>query len=76
MFLTVLFGGLAALLMIVSAVSWFRLRSIKLGLLCIAFCLFIGKAVLLLSGWLHQDLEAILIDVGVIILLYGSVVKS
>jgi len=76
LFLAVVMAGLAGLLLFVAFVSWWRLRTLKFGLVGAAFIGFFIKALLLLLSLIVQDTTAVMIDCGILILLYFAVVKK
>jgi hypothetical protein len=76
LFLTVVMAGLAALLLIVSFISGYRLRSTKLALVGLAFVAFLIKALLLILEYITQDEKAVIIDFVILVLLYFAVIKK
>jgi hypothetical protein len=69
-------AGLAGLLVLVSFVSWYRLRSLKLALVGCAFLTFLIKAALLLLNILPQDIRSVVIDFIILVLLYFAIIKK
>ena len=69
-------AGLTGLLLLVSFVSWYRLKNMKLAIVGLAFLVFFVKALLLVFEIIVQDEKAIIIDFIVVILLYFAVVKK
>jgi hypothetical protein len=68
-------AGLAALLAAVSAISYARVRDLKLGLLTTAFVLFVVKGALLLAGMVEQSTGLIALDLCIIVFLYLATAK-
>ena len=68
-------AGFSFLLGIVSLLSFYRLRNIKLGFVSIAFFIFFIKAILLIFEVISQDRNSIIIDVIIILMLYFSIAK-
>jgi len=62
--------------LLVSFVSWYRLKNMKLAIVGLAFLVFFVKALLLVFEIIVQDEKAIIIDFIVVILLYFAVVKK
>lgn len=73
--LSVLIGGLSALLCFVSFLSWYRIRSVKVLLAGCAFLVFTVKSILMMLGIITQDEKAIALDFVILVLLYISIVK-
>jgi len=67
--------GLSFLLMLVSAVSYSRIRDIKMLFLVAAFSLFFVKGIFLLADAAHQSLILIMFDLLIIVSLYLTVVR-
>lgn len=67
--------GLSFLLMLVSAVSYSRIRDIKMLFLVAAFSLFFVKGIFLLADAAHQSLILIMFDLLIIVFLYLTVVR-
>ncbi len=67
--------GLSFLLLMVSVVSYMRIRDIKMVFLIIAFLLFLVKGVLLLTDTTQQSLSLIVLDLIILISLYVTVAK-
>ena len=76
LFLTIIMAGLSGLILLVSFVSWYRIRAVKLVIVSLAFSAFFIKAVLLIFEFIVQDEKSIVIDSIIIILLYLAVVKK
>ena len=76
LFLLIIMTGLSALLLLVSFVSWYRLRSIKLGLVSFAFVAFFVKAILQMFEIITPDEKAVAIDFIILVLLYLAVTKK
>jgi len=76
LFLNIIMAGLAGLLFLVSCISWYRIRSLKIALVSLAFAGFFIKAILLIFRILLQDEKAVVIDSIILILLYFSIIKK
>ena len=76
LFLNILMAGLAGLLLLVSCISWYRIRSLKLAFVSLAFVGFFIKAILLIFSIIIQDEKAVIIDSIILILLYFSIIKK
>ncbi|HDM25398.1 MAG TPA: hypothetical protein ENG24_02240 [Thermoplasmatales archaeon] len=82
LFLTVVMTGLSALLLMVSMVSSYRLRNVKLMLISIAFiCFFIKGLILCLQMLLdfeiiRQNNIVLVFDLAVITALYFAAIKD
>lgn len=76
MFLEGSIAGLALLLTVVAVASWKRARSKRAGVLALAFAAFLAKGVLLLTGVIEQGSVPSAIDLGVLALLYGSLLTG
>jgi len=67
--------GLSFLLMLVSVVSYLRIKDIKMLFLVAAFSLFFVKGIFLLAEVAHQSLILIVFDLLIIVSLYLTVVR-
>jgi len=67
--------GLSFLLMLVSVVSYLRIKDIKMLFLVAAFSLFFVKGIFLLAEAAHQSLILIVFDLLIIVFLYLTVVR-
>jgi hypothetical protein len=76
LFLEIVMTGLAGLLFLVSSVSWYRLKALKLGLISLAFFLLMCKGFLLIFEVIKEDSFAVFIDVFIVIVLYFSMIKK
>jgi hypothetical protein len=75
LFSSIIMAGLSGLLMAVSAVSFARVRNVKLVLLTAAFALFVVKGILLLLEVVEQSTGLIALDLCVIVFLYLATAK-
>jgi hypothetical protein len=80
MFLRVGIAGLALLLLLVSVVSFARVRSTKLGLLALAFALFAAKGLLLVLEGFGRPVDlgttaSLGLAFAALVLLYVAVVR-
>jgi len=76
LFLSIIIAGLSLLLFIVSAIAFYRLRATKLLIINLAFLGFIIKGVLLTLEFISQSRIGLIIDLGIIVLLYFAVIKK
>jgi len=76
LFLSIVITGLSALLFVVSAASFYRLRATKLLIINLAFLAFIIKGFLQIFEFITQTRIGLILDLVVIILLYFAVVKK
>ena len=76
LFLTIIMAGLSGLILIVSFISWYRIRTAKLAIVGLAFIAFFIKAILLIFELISQDEKSIIIDSLIIVLLYFAVIKK
>jgi len=67
--------GLSFLLLLVSAVSYSRIRDSKMLFLMVAFLVFMVKGMLLVADVVSQSLVLIALDLVIIVSLYLTVVK-
>jgi len=67
--------GLSFLLLLVSAVSYLRIRDSKMLFLMVAFLVFMVKGMLLVADVVSQSLVLIALDLVIIVSLYLTVVK-
>jgi len=67
--------GLSFLLLLVSAVSYSRIRDSKMLFLTVAFLVFMVKGMLLVADVVSQSLALIALDLVIIVSLYLTVVK-
>jgi len=67
--------GLSFLLVLISGVSYSRIRDLKMLFLVAAFSLFFVKGIFLLTEAAHQSLVLIVLDLLVIVFLYLTVVR-
>jgi hypothetical protein len=74
-FSSILMAGLAALLLIVSVVSYLRMRTINMALLVVVFGIFILKGVLLIADIAEQSTGLVILDLFIIIFLYLTVAR-
>jgi hypothetical protein len=82
-FLAILLAGLSLLLLIVSLLSYRRIRNVKLLFVSIAFALFFIKALVLIMSVISNTWdefgmrwELLLLDVIVIVMLYLSIARK
>jgi len=75
LFSSIIMVGLSLLLTAVSALSFSRARDLKLGLLTVAFGLFVAKGLLLLLGVVEQSIGLIGLDLCIIGFLYLATAK-
>ncbi len=68
-------AGLSSLLLLVSAVSYLRIRDSKMIFLMVAFLAFTVKGILLAADIFSQSLALIVLDLAIIVSLYLTVVK-
>ncbi|HHH78366.1 MAG TPA: hypothetical protein ENL18_04040 [Thermoplasmatales archaeon] len=75
MFSSIVMAGLSSLLLLVSAVSYLRIRDSKMIFLMVAFLAFTVKGILLAADIFSQSLALIVLDFAIIVSLYLTVVK-
>jgi hypothetical protein len=82
-FLTILLAGLSLLLLAVSALSYRRVKNVKILFVSIAFMLFFIKALVLIGSLLAgtwddwgMRWELLLFDVIIIVMLYLSIARK
>ena len=81
LFLGALLAGIATLLFLISTVAWRRTKSMKIGLISLAFLIFSLKGIYLtytgmLYGWMAENTLMLIMDMGAIALMYFSVLKG
>ncbi|KAA0002847.1 MAG: hypothetical protein DRN33_03245 [Thermoplasmata archaeon] len=74
-FSSIVMLGLAFLLLIVSAVSYARIKDIKMLFLVAAFSMFLLKGIFLITDIANQSLSLIVLDLLIIVFLYLTVVR-
>jgi len=67
--------GLSFLLLVVSAVSYARIKDMKMLFLVAAFSLFLLKGIFIIADISSESLSLIVIDLLIIVSLYLTVVK-
>jgi len=76
LFLSIVITGLSALLFVVSAASYIRLKAGKLLIINLAFLAFIIKGFLTIFEYITQSRIGLILDLIIIILLYFAVAKK
>ena len=76
LFISILISGFSVLMVIVSSAAYVRLKSTKLLLIGIAFFVFFLKSLLLVTGFIVQSRNALIIDLIIIFVLYCATVKK
>jgi len=76
LFLSIVIAGLSTLLFIVSAASYYKIRSTKLLIINLAFLAFIIKGILLIIGYISQHRIGLFLDLAILILLYFAIIKK
>jgi hypothetical protein len=74
-FSSILMTGLAALLLIVSFISYLRMRTLNMMFLVAAFSIFIVKGILLLTEIADQSTGLVILDVFIIVFLYLTIAR-
>jgi hypothetical protein len=76
LFLAILITGLSTLLLVISSVSYYRLKLTKLLIINFAFFAFIIKGLLTLFEIITQTRLGLILDLVIIVLLYFAVIKK